>query len=74
MMFNTINHSLSYIPYPLNTLKAIRQHVYACFERSRDALMKLLAALGSESAARSMPELSLSPLFQRTWPSVYISF
>lgn len=47
-----------------NTLDCLRQQMYGCFERSRDALL-------SESQARSLPELSLSVFFERRWPSVY---
>ncbi|GAC1650186.1 MAG: hypothetical protein NVS4B12_19790 [Ktedonobacteraceae bacterium] len=55
----------------LNTLKDFRQQMYACFERSRDALFNVSDALLSESQARSLPELSLSVFFERRWPSVY---
>jgi hypothetical protein len=55
----------------LTILEAIRHQVYGCFERSADALMELADALSSEGTARSLPELSLSPLFRRKWPSVY---
>jgi DDE superfamily endonuclease len=54
-----------------NTLDHLRQQIYRCFERSRDALFNLSDALLSESQARSLPELSLSPFFERRWPSVY---
>ncbi len=54
-----------------NTLDHLRQQMYDCFERSRDALFNLSDALLSESQARSLPELSLSVFFQRRWPSVY---
>ena len=54
-----------------NTLEAVRQQMYGCFERSRDALFNLCDALLSESQACSLPELSLSVFFQRRWPSVY---
>src|SRR5260221_1183088 len=54
-----------------NTLDEVRQQMYSCFERSRDALFNLSDALLSESQARSLPELSLSVFFQRRWPSVY---
>src|SRR5437660_750514 len=54
-----------------NTLDRLRQQMYGCFERSRDALFNLSDALLSESQARSLPELSLSVFFQRRWPSVY---
>lgn len=55
----------------LNTLKQLRHQVYQCYERSADALFELSDALSSEATARSLPELSLSPLFRRTWASVY---
>jgi DDE superfamily endonuclease len=54
-----------------NTLKSFRQQMYACFERSGDALFNLCDALISESQARSLPELSLSVFFERRWPSIY---
>jgi hypothetical protein len=54
-----------------NRLKDIRQQLYACFERGADALFNLADALLSESQAQSLPELSLSPFFERQWPSVY---
>src|SRR6266700_7761384 len=52
-------------------LKQIRQQVYASFDRGADALFNLADALLSESQAQSLPELSLSPFFERQWPSVY---
>lgn len=55
----------------LNTLKQLRHQVYQCCERSADALFELSDALSSEATARSLPELSLSPFFRRTWASVY---
>src|SRR5713226_7314665 len=54
-----------------NTLDHLRQQMYGCFERSRDALFNLSDALLSESQARSLPELSLSVFFERRWPGVY---
>src|SRR5437667_11563657 len=54
-----------------NRLKQIRQQVYASFDRGADALFNLADALLSESQAQSLPELSLSPFFERQWPSVY---
>jgi len=54
-----------------NTLDDVRQQLYGCFERGRDALFNLSDALLSESQARSLPELSLSVFFERRWPSVY---
>jgi hypothetical protein len=54
-----------------NIWTRIRQQVYGCFSRSADALFELVDALTSESAARSLPELSQSPFFRRKWGSVY---
>jgi hypothetical protein len=54
-----------------NRLKHIRQQVYASFEQGADALFNLGDALLSESQAQSLPEVSLSPFFERQWPSVY---
>lgn len=54
-----------------NTLEYLRQQMYGCFERSRDALFNVCDALVSEPQARSLPELSLSAFFERRWCSVY---
>src|SRR5947207_953954 len=54
-----------------NSLKQIRQHLYESLERGADALFYLGDALLCESQAQSLPELSLSPFFERQWPSVY---
>jgi hypothetical protein len=54
-----------------NILKPIRQQLYGCMERGADALFNLADALLCESQAQSLPELSLSPFFERQWPSVY---
>src|SRR5947199_5286645 len=58
----------------LNTLNAFRHAVYGCFKRAGDALFNTVDALSSETAAHSFPELSLSPLFERRWPSLYEAF
>jgi len=69
MFFQTNQRSITQVN--LNTLKVIRHQMASCFERSRDGLLELVDALCSEPEARSFPELSLSPLFRRKWPSVY---
>ena len=55
----------------LNTLKAFRHDVYQSFKQARDALFNLVDALASEDRAQSLPELSLSPFFERKWSSTY---
>lgn len=55
----------------LNTLKAFRHEVYGTFQRAKDALFNMLDALVTEDRAHSLPELSLSPHFERRWGSVY---
>jgi hypothetical protein len=58
----------------LNTLNDFRHAVYGCFQRAGDALFNTVDALSSETLAHSFPELSLSPVFQRQWPSLYEAF
>jgi len=58
----------------LNTLNEFRHAVYGCFKQARDALFNTIDALSSETAAHSFPELSLSPLFERKWASLYEAF
>src|SRR5260370_27011212 len=55
----------------LNILKQFRQEVYGCFEQAKDALFNTVDALITEDRARSFPELSLSPHFERSFPSLY---
>jgi hypothetical protein len=57
----------------LNALNEFRHAVYGCFKQAGDALFNALDALSSETAAHSFPELSLSPFFQRRWPSLYVA-
>jgi hypothetical protein len=52
-------------------LKEIRQQIYDSFGRGADALFNLCDALLCENQARSIPELSQSPFFERAWPSLY---
>jgi hypothetical protein len=58
----------------LPALKDFRAAVYGCFERAGDALFNTIDALLTEDRARSFPELSLSPCFERRWPSLYEAF
>ena len=53
------------------TLTRLRQQAYASFTRAGDAMMNLCDALLCETHARTLAELSLSPFFERKWPSVY---
>lgn len=55
----------------LNTLKDFRHGMYSCFGNGKDALFNTIDALASEAGARSLPELSLSPFFERSWASLY---
>ena len=55
----------------LARLSAFRQELYACFCKAGDALFNCIDALLSETPARSLAELSLSPFFVRQWPSLY---
>lgn len=54
-----------------NIFQQFRQELYECFSYSRDALFNLADALLTETAAHSVIELSLSPFFERKWPSLY---
>jgi len=49
----------------------VRREIYRSMKRAGDALFNLTDALLSESQAKSLAELSLSPSFERKWPSVY---
>ncbi len=54
-----------------NTLNECRHELYGCFGNGKDALFNTIDALSSEAGARSFPEWSLSPFFERTWASLY---
>ena len=56
---------------PMTVLEQHRQEIYGCLKRAGDALFNLTDAVLSESQARSLAELSLSPSFERKWPSLY---
>ena len=57
-----------------STLANFRYALYRCFDRAGDALMNVNDALLSQTQARSLAELSLSPFFVRRWPSLYEAF
>jgi hypothetical protein len=57
-----------------STLADFRRKIYACFEHAADTLMNAADALLAETPARSLAELSLSPFFERRWPSLYEAF
>ena len=54
-----------------STLCAYRNALYPCLLRAGDALMNLNDALLTDTAAHSFAELTLSPFFERAWPSAY---
>lgn len=54
-----------------STLTHFRTGLYRCLLRSGDALMNLADALLTETSARSVAQLSLSPHCTRRWPSLY---
>src|SRR6266568_1196724 len=58
----------------LSTVQDFRHDVYSCFPRAADALFNTVDALLTETQAHSFPELSLSPLFERRWGSLYEAF
>ncbi len=58
----------------LNTLQQFRKPIYACLTRASDALFNTADARFPETQATSFPELSLSPFFERQWPSLYEGF
>ena len=55
----------------LTSLRQFRQEIYRCMKRGADAMFNVCDALLCESQAQSLPELSLSAIFERKWPSVY---
>jgi hypothetical protein len=55
----------------ITLLAEFRNRLYDCFCRAGDALFNIMDALLSETAARSLAELSLSPFCERRWCSIY---
>jgi hypothetical protein len=58
----------------LTILQTFRHGIYRCFKRAADALFNTVDARLPESTAHSFAELSLSPCFERQWPSLYEAF
>jgi hypothetical protein len=57
--------------FPLARLGGFRSELHACFPRRADALFELGDALLCAPAIPSLPHLSLEPVHQRGWGSVY---
>ncbi len=55
----------------LKTLKDFRKAAYTLLENGKDAVMDLMDAVLVTRSAKSLAELSLSPVFRRKWSSVY---
>jgi hypothetical protein len=56
---------------PIARLDAFRTELHACYIRRADALFELGDALLCAEAVSSLPHLSLEPVHQRGWGSVY---
>ncbi|NER00933.1 MAG: transposase [Cyanothece sp. SIO2G6] len=52
-------------------LRSFRQEIYDSLGAARDALFDLMDAILTTPSLPSLVHLSLSPVFQRSWPSVY---
>ncbi len=61
----------SVVAEAIAALQEFRQNLHNFFLRRADALMELIDALASNTNARSVVELSLSPLLRREYSSVY---
>ena len=55
----------------IEALRAFRHHVYRMFGCRRDALFDLIDAVLTTPVIESPAHLSLAPVFQRHWGSVY---
>ena len=53
------------------SMEQFREQVYQSFSRGADAIMELIDALCSQTAAQSVVELSMEGCFRRTYNSVY---
>ena len=57
-----------------NILRQFRHDIYDCFSRAKDALFNTIDGLMTETDAKSFPEISQSPWFERNWASLYEAF
>lgn len=55
----------------IDRLIDVRNQIYGCFRKAGDALVNVIDALLTETAAQSLAELSLSPFCERRWCSIY---
>lgn len=54
----------------LHTLQTFRHEITGCCGHANDAMFNMVDALLTEDRARSFPEWSQSPWFERRWPSL----
>jgi len=73
-MFHQTKNKEEHSPDEPSHVERISSRGLRVFQASSDALFNTVDALRIETAAHSFPELSLSPLFQRRWPSLYETF
>src|SRR3954454_25334638 len=52
-------------------LRGLREEAFGCLGRRRDALFELVDGLLAAESMASLPHLSLVPVHQRGWGSVY---
>lgn len=52
-------------------LKEFRKRAYCLLGNGKDSLFDLMDAVLTSRGVSSFAELSLSPVFRRTWPSLY---
>lgn len=55
----------------MENLQQFRQEAYECLGKARDALFELMDAVLLTAKVSSYVELSLSPVFRRSWSSIY---
>lgn len=57
----------------IDRLITFRYQLYGCLHKAGDAVFNVVDALLTETAAKSLAELSLSPFCERQWGSIYQS-